>query len=97
MGLDLLANSGLLSDWNGGGEWNVLVPRARAMGRTQVGTGPLHPYTALFRPRWERKDDDVFTLKVRPGETPGATFWFKEKGDVSTAGKSDLVFITQQV
>jgi hypothetical protein len=47
--------------------------------------------------RWERKDDDVFTLKVRPGETPGATFWFKEKGDVSTAGKSDLVFITQQV
>jgi hypothetical protein len=47
--------------------------------------------------RWEKKDDDVFTLKVRPGETPGATFWFKEKGDVSTAGKSDLVFITQQV
>ena len=35
--------------------------------------------------KWERREDDVFSLKVRPGETPGATFWFKEKGAVSTA------------
>ena len=42
--------------------------------------------------KWERKEDDVFTLKVRPGETDGATFWFRERGHVSTQGKSDLVF-----
>lgn len=61
--------------------------------RTLTATGTSWTYSS----RWERKDDDVFTLKVRPGETPGATFWFKEKGEVSTAGKSDLVFITHQV
>ena len=46
--------------------------------------------------KWARKDDDVFTLTVRPGELEGATYWFKSAGDVSTRGKSDLVFVLRQ-
>ena len=46
--------------------------------------------------KWSRKDDDVFTLTVRPGELEGATYWFKNAGDVSARGKSDLVFVLRQ-
>ena len=46
--------------------------------------------------QWERKEDDVFKLKVRPGELEGATFWFRSQGNVATAGKADLVFVLEQ-
>lgn len=33
---------------------------------------------------------------MRPGELDGATFWFKNEGDVTTGGKADLVFVLGQ-
>ena len=33
---------------------------------------------------------------MRPGELEGATYWFKNEGCVSTAGKADLVFVLAQ-
>ena len=46
--------------------------------------------------KWEKRTDDTFTLHVRPGELEGATFWFRNQGDVSTLGKADLVFVLVQ-
>ena len=46
--------------------------------------------------QWEKKSDDTFKLDIRPGELEGATFWFKNQGDVSTGGKADLVFVVSQ-
>ena len=47
--------------------------------------------------KWEKKSDDTFKLRIRPGEMEGATFWFKEQGDVTTQGKADLVFVLYMV
>ena len=46
--------------------------------------------------KWEKRTDDTFTLTIRPGEIEGATFWFRNQGDVSTMGKADLVFVLVQ-
>ena len=46
--------------------------------------------------KWDKKTDDTYKLEIRPGELEGATYWFKNEGDVSTGGKADLVFVVGQ-
>ena len=46
--------------------------------------------------KWEKRTDDTYKLDVRPGELEGATYWFKNEGDVTTGGKADLVFVLSQ-
>ncbi|KAL1520515.1 hypothetical protein AB1Y20_022093 [Prymnesium parvum] len=46
--------------------------------------------------KWAKTSIESFTVKVNKGELDGAAIWYRNKGDVGTAGRADLVFVVKQ-